>query len=71
MNVYNRFFTINGTLIPFQYINELKVRGFGIYITYKNEVSSQNLPTKIAFMKQVEVDKFQEQYNKNKKISTN
>lgn len=72
-NVYNYHFTYNGILIPFNIIQNVKVDGNGLHLTYNQEslkkiskLDSEKIPKVIAFTHNYQILKFETIYNKSK-----
>lgn len=66
VNVYNNFFILNGIIISFYDVEDLRIHNQWLQIIYKKNILTKTLPTKIAFIKKEEIIRFREQYNKAK-----
>jgi hypothetical protein len=72
-NVYNYYFTYNGILIPFDIVQNIKIDGNGLHLTYNQEslkkiskLDAEKIPKVIAFTHNDEILKFEKIYNKSK-----
>lgn len=63
INIYNNFFIINGSIIPFKNIHNIEIEGLGMKISYTDKKGKIH-DKKLAFLKDHELKKFEEQYNK-------
>ena len=64
INVYDSVFSVNGFLIPFSKITNIKENGLKIIITYIDQEASI-LPTQLTFIKKHELNQFIEYFHRN------